>query len=497
MQIGFSMGSHLLSKSSFIRGVQCEKHLYLYKYHYKEMDQLSDMQKAIFKRGTDVGKLAQQLFPGGIDASPKSQFEYDKAVVVTNNLVKEKQKVIYEASFSFSNVLAIADIVVNEKSGLKVFEVKSSTSISETYIRDAALQYWVIANCGYKIKDFSITYINNQYVRKGKLDINELFVTESVLKLILPLQKWVEEKVNQFKKVLAKKVIPNIDIGEHCYDPYTCGFYEYCRKHIPEISIFDLSGIHLNKKYDLYRNGILKLEDIPAEADLSKNAKLQLEIYKSKKDLIDKKAIKEFLSDLNYPIYFMDFETFQPAVPMFDKSKPYMQIPFQYSIHYKKNKKSKSEHFEFLAETGNDPRIKFIENLLRDTKSEGDILTYNKSFEVLRLKEIAEAFPKYRKEIEERINRVKDLMLPFQKKYYYTYKMQGSYSIKYVLPALIPELSYADLQINEGGLASIAFESLFYETDLMRIADIRTNLLEYCKLDTFAMVRLLEKLETL
>ncbi len=491
------MGSHLLSKSSFIRGVQCEKHLYLYKYHYNEMDQLSEMQKAIFKRGTDVGKLAQQLYPNGVDASPATQFEYDKAVKVTKELLEKKQKVIYEASFNFSDVLSVADIVVNGKSGLSVYEVKSSTSISETYIRDAALQYWVISNCGYKIKDFSITYINNQYVRNGKLELDKLFITESVLKLILPLQKWVEENVLRFKKVLTKRSIPVIDIGEHCYDPYTCGFYEYCRKHIPENSIFDLSGIHLNKKYDLYRNGIIKLEDIPDDADLSKNARTQLDVYKSKIDLIDKKAIKEFLSDLNYPIYFMDFETFQPAVPMFDNSKPYQQIPFQYSLHYKINKNSKVEHFEFLADAGNDPRIKFIENLLRDTKSKGDILTYNKSFETLRLKEIAEAFPKYKEEIVERISRIKDLMLPFQKKYYYTYKMQGSYSIKYVLPALIPELSYKDLEINEGGLASVAFESLYFETDLMRIAEIRHNLLEYCKLDTFAMVKLLEKLESL
>jgi predicted DNA-binding protein YlxM (UPF0122 family) len=193
----------------------------------------------------------------------------------------------------------------------------------------------------------------------------------------------------------------------------------------------------------------------------------------------------------------MDFETFQPAVPMFDDSKPYQQIPFQYSLHLKKNKKSKIDHFEFLAETGSDPRIKFIENLLQDTMGEGDILTYNKSFEVLRLKEIAEAFTKYKKDIEERINRIKDLMLPFQKKYYYTHQMQGSYSIKYVLPALIPELSYENLEINEGGLASIAFESLYFETDLIRVADTRTNLLEYCKLDTLAMVRILEKLENL
>ncbi len=491
------MASHLLSKSSFIRGVQCEKQLYLYKYHYNKMDKLSEMQKAIFKRGTNIGILAQKLFPDGMDASPKSQFEYDKAVVVTKNLINENQKVIYEASFNFSDVLAIADIVVNEKNGLKVFEVKSSTSISETYIRDAALQYWVISNCGYKIKDFSIIYINNQYVRNGEIELDKLFLTESVLKLILPLQKWVEENVKRFKTVLSQKTIPKIDIGEHCYDPYTCGFYEYCRKHIPENSIFDLSGVHLTKKYDLYRSGIIKLKDIPNDVNLPKNAKLQVEVYKSKKDLIDKKAIKEFLSDLNYPIYFMDFESFQPAVPMFDNSRPYQQIPFQYSLHFKKNKKSKVEHYEFLADTGIDPRIKFIENLLRDTKSEGDILTYNKSFEVLRLKEVAEAFPKYKTEIEERINRVKDLMMPFQKKYYYTYKMQGSYSIKSVLPALIPELSYESLEINEGGLASTAYESLYYETDLMKIAETRNNLLQYCKMDTFAMIRLLEKLETI
>lgn len=491
------MASHLLSKSSFIRGVQCEKQLYLYKYHYNKMDKLSEMQKAIFKRGTNIGILAQKLFPDGMDASPKSQFEYDKAVVVTKNLINENQKVIYEASFNFSDVLAIADIVVNEKNGLKVFEVKSSTSISETYIRDAALQYWVISNCGYKIKDFSIIYINNQYVRNGEIELDKLFLTESVLKLILPLQKWVEENVKRFKTVLSQKTIPKIDIGEHCYDPYTCGFYEYCRKHIPENSIFDLSGVHLTKKYDLYRSGIIKLKDIPNDVNLPKNAKLQVEVYKSKKDLIDKKAIKEFLSDLNYPIYFMDFESFQPAVPMFDNSRPYQQIPFQYSLHFKKNKKSKVEHYEFLADTGIDPRIKFIENLLRDTKSEGDILTYNKSFEVLRLKEVAEAFPKYKTEIEERINRVKDLMMPFQKKYYYTHKMQGSHSIKYVLPALIPELSYENLEINEGGLASTAYESLYSETDLIRIAEIRNNLLEYCKMDTFAMVKLLEKLESI
>lgn len=491
------MGSHLLSKSSFIRGIQCEKHLYLYKYHYDEMDELSEMQKAIFKRGTDVGKLAQQLFPGGIDLSPESHTNYDEAIINTNESLKSGKKIIYEAAFQFDEVLSVADILVNNKSGLKVFEVKSSTSVTDVYLMDAALQYWVISNSGYRVKDFSIVYINNQYVRNGDLDLKQLFIVESVLEEILSLQKWVEENIGRLKKVLSQSRIPEIDIGVHCYSPYLCGFYNYCRKHIPENSVFDLSGVHLSTKYQMYRSGIISLDEINDEINLPQGAKIQVDVFRNGKNLIDADAIKSFLSEINYPIYFMDFETFQPAIPMFDNSRPYMQIPFQYSLHYKKNKKSALEHYEFLAEAKDDPRIPFIENLIKDTEPEGDILVYNKSFEITRLKEIAEAFPKYKKQIENIISRIKDLIIPFQKKYYYTNEMKGSYSIKYVLPALVPELNYDNLAINEGGLASLTFESLFGESDSEIIKEKRNQLLEYCKLDTFAMVKILEKLESI
>ncbi len=488
------MAIHLLSKSSYIKGLQCEKHLYLYKYHYKEMDELSDMQKSIFKRGTNVGKLAQDLFPEGSIAAEGDPPNYQKAIKKTNDLIKSGTKIIYEAAFLFNEVLSIADIVVIEKDGIKVYEVKSSTSISETYINDAALQYYVISNLGFKVKDFSIVYINNQYIRQGELDLQELFKTESVLETITPLQKSVKENVDRFKSVLLKKQMPDIDIGEHCHNPYTCGFFDYCRKHIPEDSIFDFSGMHLSKKYELYQDGIISLDDVPDDYPLNKNNKLQLDVYNSGKTVIDKEANKEFLSDLNYPLYFMDFETFQPAVPAFDNSKPYQQIPFQYSIHFKKDKNSTENHFEFLAEPGIDPRKKFIENLLKDIQGNGDVIVYNKTFEITRLNEIARDFPEYAGKIEELVLRIKDLMVPFQKKYYYAPEMKGSYSIKAVLPSLVPELSYEKLEINEGGLASIAYESLQTESDLMFIAEIKQQLLEYCKLDTWGMVKILEKL---
>ena len=501
------MGSHLLSKSSFIKGLQCDKHLYLYKYHYDEMDEFSEMQKAIFQRGTDVGVFAQKLFPGGITATEGAPPDYKKGLKKTGELTQQGGKIIYEAAFQFNEVLSIADIIVKEKNGLSrrsqvktkwnIYEVKSSTSISDTYLNDAALQYYVISNSGIEINDFSIIYINNQYIRKGELDITELFTIESVIDSILPLQNFVEENVERLKEVISKREMPGIDIGEHCHNPYTCSFFNYCRKHIPEDSIFDFSGMHLKKKYELYRDGIIKLDDIPDDYSLNKNNGIQLDIYKSGEPLIDKDAIENFLSDLNYPLFFMDFETFQPAVPFYDNSKPYQQIPFQYSIHLKEKKGGELRHFEFLAEPGEDPRVKFIEALLNDAKGEGDIVVYNKAFEITRLKEIARDFPEYSEEIEKLILRIKDLMIPFQRKYYYAPEMKGSYSIKAVLPALVPELSYDELEINEGGLASVAYESLQRETDLMFIAEIKEHLIEYCKLDTIAMVRIFDKLSKL
>ena len=461
------------------------------------MDELSETQKAVFRRGTNVGELAHKLFPGGIIAAEGDPPAYDKAINKTQELIKQGTKVIYEAAFLSDQILSIADIVVIEKGGAKIFEVKSSTSVSETYLNDAALQYYVISSLGIRVKDFSIIYINNRYVRQGNLNIQNLFTIESVLRFILPLQKPVKENVNRFKKVLLNKKMPNIDIGEHCYNPYTCAFFDYCRKHIPENSVFDFSGMFLSKKYELYTGGVVSLNDVPRNYPLSKNNQLQLDSYRSKKSVIDREAISDFLSDLDYPIYFMDFESFQPAVPLFDNSKPYQQIPFQYSIHLKKDKDSTENHFEFLAEQGIDPRKKFIENLLKDTKGKGTILVYNKTFEITRLNEIARDFPEYSDKIEKLILRIKDLMIPFQKKYYYSPEMKGSYSIKAVLPSLVPKLSYDELEINEGGLASIAYESLQTETDLMTIAEIKQQLLAYCKLDTLGMVKILEQLENL
>ncbi len=489
------MQKAILSKSSFIKGLQCEKYLYLYKHHYDWQDPISTTQQAIFDKGHKVGELARDLFPNGVLGNPYSPREYNKAVELTKELIANGEKVIYEAAFMYNQVLIIADIMVKHGSKWKVYEVKSSTSISETYLNDISVQYYVISNSGLHISDISIVYINNEYVRHGKLELDQLFNIESLLEFAIEKQEWVSEEVERLKNVVALKEIPNVDIGMQCTDPYQCAFIGYCWNDIPENSVFDISRMHRRKKFELYEQGIVSLEDIPEDYELPASQKLQIDSYINGKTTINEQAIKEFLKTINYPLYYMDFETFQPAIPLFDNSKPYQQIPFQFSLHYQKSKDSTLQHSEFLAEAGQDPRPEFIERLLKDTKEPGDMLVYNKSFEITRLKEIARDFPKYTKEINERILRIKDLMIPFQRKWYYTPEMQGSYSIKYVLPALVPELSYDELEIKEGGSASMSFEGLFSETDLFKVQETRKNLLEYCKMDTLAMVEILNTLQ--
>jgi hypothetical protein len=492
------MAVHLLSKSSYLQGLQCEKGLYLHKYHYDWRDEITEAQQALFTRGHDVGKLAQNLFTGGVNASLNDPMKSVEQVELTKELIRIGKKIIYEAAFLFDDVLIIADILVKGSNNKwKIYEVKSSTGIKEVYIPDASIQHYVISNSGLDVSDISIVHINNEYVRIGDLDIRRLFNIVSVKADVLALQGTVKSNIKRFKKLLAEKRIPNIDIGPQCLDPYECGFHGYCWRNIPENSVFDISGLWTSRKFELYKSGIIRLEDVPDEFPLNYCQRLQIDSHLNQKFFIDRKSIKEFLNSLAYPLYFLDFETINPAVPLFDNSRPYQQIPFQYSLLLKESSISPLVHFEFLAEAESDPRISFLKNLLQVTKGQGDIIVYNKTFESARLGELAEDFPEYSNQIEKRKSRLKDLMFPFRHKHYYTPSMKGCHSLKAVLPALVPDLSYDELEIADGANASRAFESLYFEKDEIRKKEIREQLLKYCGMDTMAMVRILDVLDSL
>lgn len=446
---------HILSKTTFIYGCQCPKRLWLNKYMPKEKDVLTDNQKAIFQQGTDIGLLAQQLFPNGVDATPSFKYDYPKAVAQTAAYIQQGKSIIYEAAFQHEGVLVILDILVKRNNQWFAFEVKSSTKVKDTFIHDAALQYFVITHAGIDLKDISIIHLNNEYIRKGDLDINLLFQNTSIYNEVLQKQDEIDAKIAELKLVLNLPTPPVIELGKQCYSPYTCDFLGYCSKGLPQ-----------------------------EEIDFGESN-------------LDKISLSNFINQLQYPLYFMDFETWMSAIPECDGHWPYRQVPFQFSLHIQLTEKSNLEHIEYLAENTHSDLGIFIQKLIDALGEDGSILVYNKTFENARLNELKLDFPHLIESISRIQERLVDLMTPFRNKHLYMPEMQGSYSIKNVLPALVPELSYANLNVNNGSDASSIFYNLANENDSAIVKQTREHLLEYCKLDTYAMVKILEKINTI
>ena len=479
-----------------MRGLQCQKSLYLYKFFYKQRDPVSKEQQAIFDRGSNVGVLARKLFPGGVDVSPESPGKYTDSVLRTQEEIRKGAPVIYEAAFQFEQVLAAVDILVRGNDGrYKAYEVKSSTRVSPAYILDGSLQYFVISNSGIALDDFFIVHINNQYVKEREIDVRGLFNITSIKKEAEENREMVFAKIIESKATLASGVMPEMKIGEHCFIPYDCDYRGTCWKDVPENSVFEIVGLNRQDAFGLYHSGVSNMKDVPVHFAMKENSRIQVESFKKNEVFLDKPALKEFISSLHYPIYFMDFETFMPAVPVFEGTRPYQHIPFQYSLHRLDKPGGTLHHTEFLGEPHEDPRHDFIKKLLLDTLGKGDIVVYNATFERTVLQNLKGVFPELSELIDERVSRVKDLMTPFMQKMFYHPSMKGSSSIKNVLPALVPELKYDGLKIGNGTVAMAAFENLLFETDIYKIAETRDALIDYCKMDTFAMVKILEVLE--
>lgn len=488
---------HILSKTTFLRSVQCHKSLYLNRYKPELRDPPDPSQEAVFRTGKDVHTFARELFPEGVVASSEESYDPKTWLQRTRALMKEGVGVLFEAAFEHDQVLVIVDILERVGTKWKAYEVKSSTSVKDPYDWDVAVQYRLLSNTGIELEDFSILHINNKYVRHGDLDPKALFTDVSMLEMVREMEPEVSNRIREAKAILSEPDVPEIDIGPYCDEPYPCDFMGYCWRHIPENSVFSVARMKKDHKFGLYHDGIVRIEEIPEDFPLNKTSRVHVEGQKHGRSIIDKVALQASIGSLKYPLYFLDFETFNPAIPPFDGTKPYSQIPFQYSLHRKDSPEDELSHTGFLAEAKIDPRIPLIESLLRDIPPPGDILAYNRSFEARVLRELADAFPESASELEDLSSRLVDLMEPFQKRYYYLPEMSGSYSIKAVLPALVPDLSYETLEISEGTQAMEAYYQLGIESNPKIIERTRNDLWEYCKFDTLAMVRILEKLETL
>lgn len=482
-----------ISKSLYCNYVQCKKMIWLNKYRPEEY--IETKNEGVLQNGNEVGDLARSYF--GTYSLVKYNEVLINMIMETKEYMKKNKKIICEASFKFDNLFASIDILKVDEDGVSIYEVKSSSELKEIYKDDASFQAYILKKLGYKVKSVNVMHINKDYVFYKELDLEEFFIIEDITDIARKKEKEIEENVKEINELLDNEDEPNIDIGPNCFDPYDCPFFKYCTKHLPENNVFDVSGINKNKKFKFYNEGKYSFKDLEKE-DITDKAleQIEFELY-NKEPKIEKEEIIKVLKSLKYPLYFLDYETCQLAIPFIDGTKPNQQLTFQYSLHILKDEHSELEHKEFLGDIDDKDFVrKFAESLIKDIPDEGSVIIYNKSFEPARNREISKMYPEYKEDLE-RINKnVVDFMEPFSKRYYYLKEMKGSHSIKYVLPALYPndkDLDYHNLPlVHNGAEASESFLCMKGKT-IKEKEEIRKGLLVYCELDTLAMVKIYEK----
>ncbi len=483
-----------LSKSKYCTGIQCKKILWLDKNNPEVKSDINN--DSVLDNGTEVGELAKQLFGEYIDIPFDTNL--NNMIDNTKEALNNKKCIITEASFNYNNNFCSVDILKKDNDIYEIYEVKSSTEIKNIYLDDISYQYYVLTNLGLNVKKCSIVYINSKYIKIGKLDLNKLFNIENATDIVLSKQDEVKNNIESINNYMVYNKEPNEELGMQCMVPYECPYFDYCTRNLDKPNVFDIRRMNNKTKFDLYNRGLYKYEDLLKE-DINWKFKQQIEYELYDKDVhIDKVMVKSFLDTLTYPLYFLDFETFQQSIPIFDYVKPYMQIPFQYSLHYIQNENGKLEHTEFLGDGINDPRRELAERLVSDIPINVCVLAYNMSFEKSVIKALATLYPDLSNHLLNIYDNMRDLMIPFKDRAYYNKDMHGSYSIKYVLPALFsndPSLNYHNLDMVHNGSEAMNSYANLSKLDKEEQKVLRYNMLKYCELDTYAMVKIYNKLK--
>lgn len=480
----------VLSKSRYLNGLQCPKLLWVTSNEPERLPEPDAATQHVFDQGHLVGELAKTLFPGGIGIPTEGFMDN---VRKTRQLLDQRRP-LFEGGFLADNLFARADILnpVGE-SAWDIIEVKSGTSVKEVNIDDVAFQKYCYERAGLEVNRCFLMHINNQYVRKGDIDPGQLFTTEDISDQVNRVVGEVPERVGQMLEIIRRRECPVVSIGPQCNSPYPCALTE-CWEDLPEHNVFTLcyGG---KKSTQLYGDGILSINDIPLAFKLNDKQRIQRECVINDTAYLDKDGIRQFLAGLRYPRYFLDFETFGTAIPLFDGVRPYQNIPFQFSLHYQESLDGEIRHYEYLADTREDPRPGLLEYLSGLIGKGGRILAYNKSFEERVLEESAQAFPEHGVWIDGVITRLVDLIVPFRSFHYYHPRQAGSFSLKKVLPA-ITDQSYDEMAIARGDDASLAYLRITFDDVSPEEAEtVREDLLTYCEMDTGSMVRIVERLE--
>jgi len=486
-----------LSKSKILSYRQCAKKLWL-EVNRRELGEYSKSSEKGFDIGNEVGDVARNIYDpqGSGTLIDPSAYGFRAAFKKTAELL-EGDKPIFEAAFSIEGGLALADVMLRLEpdKAWRMIEVKSSTSVKDYHLDDISIQNYVAKKSGVNLEGIALGHINSKWIYNGDRDysglIKEVDLTAHAKEMEQEVAKWFKAA----NKIASQSVEPDVEIGSHCSEPFECPFIGYCSKDKPKAK-FPVTWLPRIQKKALKKfiqeNDTIEIEDIPDELLNEKQLRVKESTLRNAV-YFDRSSSNEILKKYDYPLYYLDFETINFAVPKWKGTRPYQQIPFQFSLHYCVHPTEDEQHIEFLDLSGNDPSYPFASALINGCGNKGPIFVYNIAFESTRLKELAYRFEDLKDGLMAINQRLVDLW-PIAKEYYYHPSQQGSWSIKAVLPAMSPKHNYDALEgVKDGRMAMDAYAKAIHpETDVEEKKLIEQQLLKYCELDTRAMVEIFE-----
>jgi hypothetical protein len=481
----------LISKTKIMLGYQCHKNIYLAVHQKHLVPPVGPELQALFDQGNAVTEEARKRFPEGVlvDNPP---FDFVGSLQKTRDLLANQTPVIFEAAFEYKGCYARADVIQYNSLTQRwsIVEVKSTTKVKDEHLDDVGLQVWIMANAGLPIEKISVMHLNNLCKFP---DLSNLFTLIDVTDQLRAMHTSISPRLNDIFKAIRSPDVPDVDIGKHCYEPRECQFLDSCwgKKNLASPNIFDMPQMY-DKRWKFFERGIISIDDVPP-SELSEKENLCLQVLKTGQRHIDKNYIQSELAKWKFPLVFLDFETINPAIPIYTGAGPFTQVPFQFSVHILESSDAAPVHFEFLADSSDDPREELMLKLIESCKGEGSVVAYYAKFEGNVIQDLAEYAPKQKVALEQIRSRLVD-PLPIIKEAIYDKEFGSSYSLKSVGPALLgPVFSYENMLVGDGGMAQRAFDELKKpETTRERKIVLKNALLEYCKKDTFVVVELVK-----
>ena len=469
-----------LRRSNYLHGLQCHR-CFWYEQNEPERAAPTRSQQRLRKQSREVRQLARERFPEGelIDTTDPREAEQQTRQAISSGI-----SCIFNASFIFNDTWWIrCDILEKDSDSWKIIEIEASNEVKKEHLSDLAFQKYVLGEQGMTISGTKVMHTNRECVY---LDWSNLCTTEDVTDRVNQLMDDVPNNIETLETILDEDVEPEVLIGRHCDKPHTCPFKDHCWKDVPEPSIFTIPNLRPNRQTELVERGILSIQDLPDDFRLTENQCAYVDMVLNDQPEIDNEAIRHLLSELEYPIHFFDFETFNPAIPRFEGLKPFRHFPFQYSCHILQSDDSLT-HEEYLHTDTTDPRLPLVESLLNHISGEGSVVVYSASFERGILQDLAEFFPEYSEVLQSIICRLWDQLEIFRDHYRHP-GFRGSNSLKDVLPVVVPCLSYRGLDIQEGNDAQAVWNKMIKTTDEAEKNEMICHLKKYCKMDTLATV---------